>query len=621
MNLHSIENLQASLHAIQGYHRSYGGETHVHGNEETYKAGQARDESVERVARSVVEMLNDTNGSGWSYKKNKWQNSGKMASYMWVKIVRNEFAGLPITLSLFFERPETESFGLNAKDNPGLFRVAIEVDEASYKKNFLKRDKATATKLVMKYLGELKILLSSGSTPEQMRVFSGATEKNGVQPISIEDALNQLDNFQTLKPNKALEARVQPGYYFELPENAKASDMPMSKIQNAINAMAKPYESLAQAMNSVLNEENNAADLESDTETSTGTKMPLNQILFGPPGTGKTYHSVNHAVAIADRLPLQEVEVKDRFEVTSRFDSLRNQVEVEIELVKNPTGQVEFVTFHQSYGYEDFIEGIRPTVKDGHISYEIKPGIFKRMCATAKAIPDKNFILIIDEINRGNISKIFGELITLIEDSKRLGSEDSLQVVLPTSGEQFGVPNNLYILGTMNTADRSIALLDTALRRRFTFTEMLPQPAVLSTNVEGINLQALLTTINIRVEVLFDRDHTIGHAYFTGVTNFAELRNAMRNKIVPLLQEYFFGDYSKIRDVLAPKTGTRKTDFVAERTDATDDFISDDRVFEPVWQINEVAFTDRNNYISIYQSLDEDSRENRQAEPENPIDD
>lgn len=213
---------------------------------------------------------------------------------------------------------------------------------------------------------------------------------------------------------------------------------------------------------------------------------------------------------------------------------------------------MRFVTFHQSFAYEEFVEGLKPITVDGEIRYEVVDGIFKDICRRAQGDPKHQYLLIIDEINRANIAKVFGELITLIEDDKRLDEENELSVQLPYSKESFGVPSNLVILGTMNTADRSIALLDIALRRRFTFVELMPNPALLGV-VEGVDLKALLTSLNQRITALLGRDYQIGHSYFYEVRDVEALYFAWYRRVVPLLQEYFYNDVDRLRAVLGDR--------------------------------------------------------------------
>lgn len=400
--------------------------------------------------------------------------------------------------------------------------------------------------------------------------------------------------------------------------------------------------------------------------------VSLNQILYGPPGTGKTYHSIQAAVKAAEPEIFSALGINEssgatpeqRAELTRLYKELYN------------AGRIRFVTFHQSYGYEEFVEGLSAKTEGDQLSYFEKDGVFKSLCLDAKehqiaktktvastfedkwqgfseelaeaedgikidtlskktyfTVTDitnntirfdkskgasvhslsvktlravhngekeikgglqpyygavieylnkfktrndaakkerKNFVLIIDEINRGNISKIFGELITLIEPSKRLGQPEAIEVTLPYSGDKFSVPDNLYIIGTMNTADRSLALMDTALRRRFDFIEMMPDYNVLH-NEEGlsfkvesdgfeIDLARLLETMNKRIAALYDREHQLGHAFLMPVVKaiavgddekgLHELKSCFQNKIIPLLAEYFFEDWQKIRLVV-----------------------------------------------------------------------
>ncbi|AMG99449.1 restriction endonuclease [Serratia liquefaciens] len=276
------------------------------------------------------------------------------------------------------------------------------------------------------------------------------------------------------------------------------------------------------------------------------------------------------------------------FLVKSQLEQVEDLVSLYAELKQGPQTaeaiqRFAVVTFHQSYGYEEFIEGMRARADEGgNISYPIEPGIFMRLCQRANADPAHRYAIFIDEINRGNISKIFGELISLIEIDKRAGMSNAMSLQLSYSGQTFSVPGNVDIIGAMNTADRSLALMDTALRRRFDFVEMMPDLSLLSgAKVKGIELESLLEKLNSRIEALYDREHTLGHAFFMPVKKacdakdedkaFKQLKAAFQKKIIPLLQEYFFDDWNKIRLVLADN---QKQDdnlqFVIEKTDDLD---------------------------------------------------
>ncbi|MCQ4035839.1 McrB family protein [Kaistella montana] len=448
---------------------------------------------------------------------------------------------------------------------------------------------------------------------------------------------------------------------------------------------------------------------------NTNKKMPLNQILFGAPGTGKTYNTKRIAVEI-----INGQKVRSREEINAEYENLVN------------AKQIVFTTFHQSLSYEDFIEGIKPETEDGNVTYEVRNGIFKQLCKSAQTnhntikntkeiydfdsawndlieninesiqnektfelpilttnmglnvtevtnqgniklkpkssdialeytvsynrakklqdafpvlsivknidkefrsviggsnstaywavlnyinnkidshkknktieslLPPNNYVLIIDEINRGNVSSIFGELITLLEDDKRKGNKEQTEVTLPYSNDKFSVPNNVYLIGTMNTADRSVEALDTALRRRFSFIEMQPDPEILSNaEYQDVDLKQLLETINQRIEVLIDKDHQIGHSYFIGIKNLDDLKLVFKDKIIPLLEEYFYGDFGKIGLVLGgsfiyqeENSAKFPKNFMYEN-----DFLEDKKVyrFTPFENWNESSF------ISVYE--------------------
>ncbi|RDZ27606.1 hypothetical protein DX914_14730 [Lysobacter silvisoli] len=500
------------------------------------------------------------------------------------------------------------------------------------------------------------------------------------------------------------------------------------------------------------------------------TNQPLNQILYGPPGTGKTFATINKALAILDP-DFAGKHAGSRAALKSRYD----------ELVAEH--RIRFVTFHQSFSYEDFVEGLRADSEGGVLQYRVEPGVFRSICDDARgsaqvasdigvredariwkisidgtvtpsqtrnycfangearigwsAVGDlksehlvevpayaslgtndrsslRDFsqeiepgdvllcigsedqfqavgvvqggyeyqatppagvrpdyvnvlpvhwlakglsldirplnggrkftlktvyemgrfgwpeladyleassikldgaapaqqskglphVLIIDEINRGNISRVFGELITLIEPSKRKGTDEALEVILPYSKKKFSVPNNVYLVGTMNTADRSLAGLDIALRRRFKFEEMPPRPDALSgKNVAGIDLQELLVTMNRRIEVLLGRDYLLGHAYFLDIDNLAGLSDVFRRQVLPLLQEYFFEDWQRIAWVMndQAKPDDAHKFLIKEVASLGDVFGAgvDLPQGNDLWRINDKAFDKSESYAGI----------------------
>jgi 5-methylcytosine-specific restriction enzyme B len=521
----------------------------------------------------------------------------------------------------------------------------------------------------IKFISEIKvgdvISLSRGSDVKAIVRVSGELENIENAPFDegwVFRRYEAIKELSTLKRYESLKRGWAPNY------NSTVHQVPITQYGEFESEVLTPFFGMQITELEGVNTEFNDMNLISKTvsEDLVTTDVSLNQILYGPPGTGKTYHTIEDSVKAAEPEFIWETRDQVKAEYNRLVDEKR----------------IRFVTFHQSYGYEEFVEGLSVRSVDGEAVYYERDGIFKQIVddamkhhmskttassdvfdscwlqfleqlasdeedgvvietkrtsftitaiengtirfekdkgasvhtlnvktlkaifdgervingglnpyysalinhlrSIAEKLPDtkierKNFVLVIDEINRGNISKIFGELITLLEPSKRYGKDEVLALTLPYSGETFKVPDNLYIIGTMNTADRSLAMMDTALRRRFDFKEMMPNASVLAgCEVNGINLEALLSTLNERIEVLYDREHTLGHAFFIPVKDcidkgdeedgFNELVSVFQNKILPLLQEYFFDDWGKIRLVLGDNQRGSTHQLIEEQT-------------------------------------------------------
>ena len=276
-------------------------------------------------------------------------------------------------------------------------------------------------------------------------------------------------------------------------------------------------------------------------------------ILYGPPGTGKTYWAERTANDLAALSAFGKA-----------FESLDETERNTVLGHGDDCGLVRLCCFHPAYGYEDFLEGYRPSTVSGQISFELRDGVFKKLCKDADASPKRNFYLIVDEINRGDIPRIFGELLTTLEKDKR-----GKRIILPVSQDIFSVPRNVFLVGTMNTADRSISLLDAALRRRFGFVELMPDGGVLKDSaVAGIALKAWLEALNTRIREHVGqkaRNLQIGHSYLmhggSPLKDMAALKRAIRDDIIPLLEEYCYEDYGTLGNIL----GEQIVDVVAER--------------------------------------------------------
>lgn len=673
-------NIAFDFERITSYLRDYSGKKYEDpkkaGNrmnemEKFKEAGKKAREEFIAYANYIAESLDYKAGkcSGWIYQ------SQIACTYFWIELKKNEALKLPHSISISINihpehdinGPITLSFRVEAKDNACEdldYKIHNKIIDVPIKKDSKIYYQADLLNGTCRRFDNNTIELEKIKKLKVVRDIIGPYEKSNASKI-IKDSIEAAKE-------------LVPFYEYILSER----ELRLSKNVE---------------------------------EEMKGIKPELNTILYGPPGTGKTYNTVIYAVAICENKNIEDVQSEEYEKVLYRYNELKKE------------GRIAFTTFHQSFGYEEFIEGISPIIFEdnsddcsGNIEYKIKSGIFKSFCEETEKITIKNdkfsinkdatiwkvtvgskvqndcfvnnyirigfgindkgakefvnqinegdiiittdgnrknirgiaiatsdeayklentesdsttrdvmwlvrdinddvtilngnkwlqrktvsrlpnmnikdlmefaikknvelkethieknngsYVFIIDEINRGNISKIFGELITLIEDTKRKGMTEEMSTILPYSGSLFSVPSNVYILGTMNTADRSIALMDTALRRRFQFVEMMPDTDILkNVTVEGVEIAPILKKINERITFLYDREHTIGHVFFIkliGSPNINTLGSIFEKSIIPLLQEYFYEDYQKIQLVLGDN----------HKVDVSTKFIKDEEV-------------------------------------------
>jgi len=658
--------------------------------------------------------------------KSQWLTGGRnvVRGYLWNQLKYEEHENVLTSISIFAEKD----------DEDVQFRISIELDEKTANQaDFDRHHKILNKPLIQddKYCYYIK--LNKGRDYE----------------VSYEPAMG-------------IQKKVQDGDYkkVQIVYHLTNEEIQLAPLTNEMiyRKLDDAFENLMEYYKLVIGKvESNLSDKEE------AKMFDKNMILNGPPGTGKTYNTVIYAVAIIENSSIESLFREDYQTILNRYNDYKK------------SGQIDFTTFHQSFGYEEFIEGIKPAIdedQDEQLQYKIESGIFKAFCKNAQQLkvtnnneeieidarvwkvslggsginelkkdcfennririgwdhfgenlteskddpsgnvkdilncfydvmsigdivfslgdqkhidaigvirgePEwlgdeehykrsrsvkwiaknihvdvydlngkknltqrtvyelkrmsidsvnelilkhsqdeqitveenhKNYVFIIDEINRGNISKILGELITLIEPTKRLGAPEQMKVRLPYSKEEFGVPQNIYLLGTMNTADRSIAMMDTALRRRFRFIEMMPDVLLLKEiKVGNVDIQKMVDTINKRIEVLYDREHTIGHAYFMGLKSeptIENLENIFKNAIIPLLQEYFYEDYSKIQLVLGDNAKVDDLKFILDtpvQMNAVFKGNPDIDIPESKYSIQLAAFKKHASYIEIYE--------------------